>query len=255
MRVIAVVNQKGGVAKTTTTVNLGACLGNLNKKILIIDLDGQANASTYLGYKKEELNKMNSIYECLMEELPIAQAIVETKFENVHLVPANKKMTDIEQVIATVVGRETLLKESVDSSLSDLNYDFILLDFPPALGVVSLNGLVLAKEFLVPVDGAFALEGVNALFDTIKIVKKKFNPELKLLGALLTKYTATNLSQNTYMELSNCFGDKVFKNVIRNNVKIGESQTVGKPIIYFNAKCNSSEDYSSLAKEVLENGN
>ncbi|HEX9058889.1 MAG TPA: AAA family ATPase [Clostridia bacterium] len=255
MKIISIFNQKGGVAKTTTAVNLGAAFANMGKKTLIVDLDAQANASTYLGFKKDKLLESNSIYECLQEELPLSQAISETEYENLYIVPSNKKMASIEQILTTVPGRETLLKESIQSCENELDFDYILLDFPPALGIVSLNGLIASKYVIVPVEGVFALEGVNELLNTIRLVKRKFNPDLDLMGALLTKYTNTNLSNNVYAELAECFGDKVFKNVIRSNVKIGESQAVAKPILYFDSKSAGSEDYMALAKEVIEYGN
>lgn len=255
MEIISIFNQKGGVAKTTTAVNLGAAFAKMGKKTLIVDLDAQANASTYLGFKKDKLLELNSIYECLQEEMPLSQAIIETDFERLYIVPSNKKMASIEQILTAVPGRETLLKESIQSCIDDLDFDYILLDFPPALGIVSLNGLIASKYVIVPVEGAFALEGVNELLNTIRLVKRKFNPDLDIMGALLTKYTNTNLLNNVYAELSECFGDKVFKNVIRSNVKIGESQTVAKPIIHFDSKSAGSEDYMALAKEVIEYGN
>lgn len=254
MRKIAIFNQKGGVAKTTTTINLGAALARLDKKVLIIDLDAQANASTYLGFKKDELLKMTTIYECLVDELPLKEAITMSNYEYLDIVPSNKKMSNIEQILTPVPGRETLLKDSIDECISELDYDYILIDFPPALGIVSLNGLVIADDIIIPVEGAFALEGVNEIVKTIKIIKKKFNSNLEIMGALLTKYKNTNLASSVYEELNKYFGDKVFKNVIRDNIKIGESQAYGKPVIYYDKKCAGTDDYMSLAEEVLHYG-
>lgn len=136
MKIISIFNQKGGVSKTTTTVNLGASFASLGKKTLIIDLDAQANSSTYLGFKKQELIEMNSIYECLLEEIPIKDAIVNTKYENLYLVPSSKKMANIEQILTTVAGREMLLRDSIQSCVEELDFEYILLDFPPALGSI-----------------------------------------------------------------------------------------------------------------------
>jgi len=255
MKIISIFNQKGGPGKTTTAVNLSAAFAKLEKKTVIVDLDSQANSSTYLGFTKEKLLQMTSVYECLTEELPLCDAITETNYEHLYLVPSNKKMTGIEQILTTVAGRETLLKESIQNCLESLDYDYIILDCPPALGIVSLNALVASSEVIIPVEGAFALEGVNDLMNTIKLVKRKFNPDLEIMGALLTKYTQTNLFNGIYSELAEFFGDKVFKNVIRNNVKIGESQTVNKPILYYDSKSAGSEDYMALAKEVIGDGN
>lgn len=255
MKIVSIFNQKGGPGKTTTAVNLSAAFAKLEKRTVVVDLDSQANSSTYLGFKKEKLLQMPSIYECLTEELPLCDAIAETNYEHLYLVPSNKKMAGIEQILTTVAGRETLLKESIQSCKDSLDYDYIIFDCPPALGIVSLNALVASDEVIIPVEGAFALEGVNDFMNTIKLVRKKFNPGLEIMGALLTKYNKTNLSDGIYNELTEFFGDKVFKNVIRNNVKIGESQTVNKPILYYDSKSAGSEDYMALAKEVIENGN
>lgn len=255
MKIVSIFNQKGGPGKTTTAVNLSAAFAKLEKRTVVVDLDAQANASTYLGFKKDKLIQLPGIYECLVEEMPLSDAIVETNYEHLYLVPSSKKMAGIEQILTTVAGREMLLKESIESCMESLDYDYIIFDCPPALGIVSLNALVASNEVIVPVEGAFALEGVNDLMNTIKLVKKKFNPDLEIMGALLTKYTQTNLSNAVHTELTEFFGDKVFKNVIRNNVKIGESQTCNKPILYYDSKSAGSEDYMSLAKEVIGYGN
>lgn len=249
-------NQKGGVAKTTTTVNLGAALAKLGYKTCVIDLDPQGNTCTHLGFKKEDLQEIKSVYECLTEEMPLCNAIIKTKYENLDLVPVNRKMANVEHELTAFPGCETLLKESIEVCMDKLEYDFIIMDCPPSLGYVPLNALVASKEIIVPIEGAFALEGLNELMRTIRLVKKRLNPQLEILGALLTKYVSTtNLSNNLYTELESIFGDKLFKNVIRNNVTIGDSQTAGIPVIYYNPKCAGAEDYISLAKEIVGNGN
>lgn len=257
MRRIAIFNQKGGVAKTTTTINLGAALAVMDKKILIVDIDPQGNASTGLGFNKKDLLEMNTVYDCMLNELPITDAIVETQFENIYLVPSNKKINNVEHAFDEVIGREMLLRNSIDMCIDQLDFDFILIDFPPSLGIMSVNGLVAVNEIIVPVEceGVDSLEGINDLMNTIKLVKDKakLNPNLAISGALLTKYMQTNLAGEIYAELKNYFGDKVFENVIRKNVSIGNSKKAGKPVIYFDRKCTSSEDYLALAQEVIDN--
>lgn len=257
MRKIAIFNQKGGVAKTTTTINLAAALAVMEKKLLVIDIDSQSNASTGLGFKKQDLINMNTVYDCMLSELPLTDAIVETNFENIYLVPANKKISNVEQSLNDVIGREMLLKNSIDMCLDKLDYDFILIDFPPSLGLMTVNGLVAADEIIIPVEceGVDALDGINDLMNTVRLVrdKAKLNPNLTITGALLTKYLPTNLANEIYSELKNYFGDKVFENVIRKNVAVGNSKKVGKPVIYYDRKSTSSEDYLAFAKEVLNN--
>jgi chromosome partitioning protein len=254
MKVIAISNQKGGVAKTTATINIGAVMANLGYKVLIIDLDAQGNASHGLGFTKENLNTMTSIFDCIVRDtpLPIKDAIVETEYENLYLVPSNTKMKDAEPLLTTMMGRELLLKESFASCYDELDFDYVLLDFPPALGIVSLNGLIIADEVLIPVNGNYALEGINDLLETIKRVKRKFNPSLNICGAFFSMYTISNEIKAILEDLQNYFGDKMFKTYIRKSVKVEEAAGRGKPVVYYAPYCNPSLDYKALTKEVLE---
>ncbi len=255
MRIIAIFNQKGGVAKTTTTINLGAALAAKNKKVLIIDIDPQSNGSTGLGFSKSELLKMATAYDCMQNEIPIKDVIVSTKYNNIYLVPSNKKTANSEQTLTSVVGREKLLKYSIDMCKDELDFDYILIDFPPSLGIMTINGLVAANEIIIPVEceGPDALDGINDLLNTIHLVKVKaeLNPELEIKGALLTKYMPTNLAKEIYSELKNYFGDRVFENVIRKCVAVGNAKKEHVPVIYFDSKCTSSEDYLAFAEEVM----
>lgn len=253
MRIIDIANQKGGVGKTTTTLNLGASLAKQEYKTVIIDADAQCNLTKGIGFKGDD--SINTIYECLTAELPLSKAIYETNFENLYIVPSCAKMYEIEQILIDVIGRETLLKESIEMCINELDYDFILIDSPPSLGIVSINCMVAAKEVIIPVEGAFAYDGLEKLFNNIQKVKRRLNPDLEILGALLNRYSATNFSNDLYEQLEKYFGDRVFKNVIRNSVRINESQAKGKPVIYYDSKCTSSEDYLSLVKEVIAYGN
>lgn len=256
MRIINFTNQKGGTGKSTSTINIGAILGSEGYKVLIIDGDPQHNATFGLGFK-DSFEKKITIYECMTNEVPIIKAIMKTHFKNVDIVPSSIKHANAELEIATMmVGRESLLKDSLNMCISDLNYDFIIFDSPPTLGLLHLNGLVAATEVIIPVDvGPFALEGINQLEASINLVQRKLNPALIISGVILTKYDSrNNLSANTYKDVENKFGETTFQNVIRNTSKIGEAQAAGIPISYFDPKGIGAIDYTALTREVIERG-
>lgn len=250
MRTIVYSNQKGGVGKSTSCINFAAILGSEGYKVLVIDMDPQGNTTSGLGI--EEYKGMKTIYECLVDELPLNQAILQTPFKNVDLVPATITLANAEIEIAAVIGRESLLKESIHNH--KLDYDFILIDLPPNLGLLTINGLVAAKEIIIPIDvSIFAMSGVSQLLKVIKTVKKKLNPEIEILGALLTKVDGrTNLSKEIHADLQEYFGEKMFKSVIHQSVRIAEAQKDQKPITYFDPRCRGAEEYIQAVREVLK---
>nr|WP_048042497.1 AAA family ATPase [Methanosarcina mazei] len=249
MRIIALTNQKGGVAKSTSTINIGAILGQMGKKVLVVDLDPQGNSTTGLGVNAEELEY--TVYECLTDELPIEKAIHKTKFKNVDIIAAFITLANAELEIAAMMGREALLKESIENS--NLDYDFMILDLPPSLGLLTVNGLVAADEIIIPIDcGMFALAGIEQLISTIKLIKKKLNSKLEISGVLLTKVDdRTNIAKEMRNDLSKLFGDKFFNTVIHQNIKIAEAQKEQKPISYFDGSCRGSIEYVDVCKELL----
>jgi chromosome partitioning protein len=247
--ITAIVNQKGGVAKTTTTINLGSCLAELGKKVLLIDIDPQGNLTQGLGV--ENIDK--TIYECLTEELPLSEIIQHTNFNNLDIVPANIKLANAELELSSTLGRESLLKDALEHA--DLNYDYILIDCNPSLGILTVNALTATEDIIIPLEpGIFALEGIGQLVKVIQLIKKKLNPKLNIKGVLLTRVNSrTSLAKDFEVQLHEIFGDKVFNTVIHNNVKIAEAQTYKKPINVYDKNAKGSIEYMSLAKELISN--
>lgn len=250
MRIIAFSNQKGGVGKSTSCINIAAALGMVNKSSLVIDMDPQGNTTTGLGIN--ETDSIKTVYDCLTDELPLKEAIISTKFKGVDIVPADITLANAELEIASVMGRESLLKDSIALEIPD--YDYIFIDLPPNLGLLTINGLVAADEVIIPVDvSIFAISGVAQLIKVINMVRKKLNPRLCITGALLTKVDArTNLSREIHQTMQEYFGNRLFKNVIHQNIKIAEAQKEQMPVSYYDPKCKGAEEYSEVAKEVLE---
>ncbi len=255
-RTIAIINQKGGSGKTTTAVNLGACLSILGKTVLLVDLDPQANTTIHLGLRPHEIN--SSLYEVMMEEKALGDVIRPTEVNNLFIVPANINLSGAEIELAGIVGREMVLKGAVDrlkrGSGYTTQFDFIIVDCPPSLGLLTVNALTSVKEIIVPVQTEFfALEGMGKLFNTLDVVRKRLNHDLCIAGIVPTMFDSrTNLSREVLEKITGYFTDKVYKTYIRKNVKLGEATSHGRPVILYDPHSTGAEDYNALAKEVDE---
>ena len=254
MRSIALLNQKGGVGKTTTTANLGACLAMLREKVLVIDMDPQANLSVHLGVDIHKLKY--SIYNIITGDSKPDDVILNTKIQGLDIIPSNIDLSGAEIELVGVVGRETVLKEYLGDILG--RYDYVLIDCPPSLGLLTLNVLTLAHEIFIPLQTEFfALQGVSKLLDTHEVVRKRLNKNLEITGIIFCMYTSrTRLCKEVIEKVKEHFAkDQVFDTVIRKNVKLSESPSHGKPIISYAPGSHGSEDYMSLAKEVVQQEN
>ena len=250
-RIISVSNQKGGVAKTTTTINLAAFLADKGKKVLIIDIDPQGNAGYGIGINAEEMN--TTIYEVLIDEIPIEEAIFQSDIEGLSIIPANIHLSGAQVDLLDKEGKEFILKKKLAPIKK--YYDYIFIDCPPSLGVLTLNSLVAADSVLIPLQCEYyALEGINQLLKIIVMVQEQLNKSLKIEGLLLTMYdTRTNLAQQVVNDVKEYFKDKVFETIIPRNVKISEAPSFGKPIGYYDRTCPGSVTYEKLAEEVMKN--
>lgn len=250
-KIIAVANQKGGVGKTTTTVNLAACLAKNGKKVLLVDIDPQGNSTSGLGVDKRRCEK--TVYDCLVNEMPMREAAMETQYENLSLCPSNLDLSGAEIELISVMGRENKLKESLESVKDE--YDYILIDTPPSLGLITINTLTAANSIIIPIQCEFyALEGVSQLVETVKRIKKALNPTLYIEGIVMTMYDArTNLAVQVVDEVKRFFPGKVYKTIIPRNVRISEAPGFGRPVIYYDASSKGAESYMDLATELIEN--
>jgi chromosome partitioning protein len=248
-RVISIVNQKGGVGKTTTAINLSSCIAVAEKKVLLIDIDPQANASSGLGVRLEE--DEYSIYEVILSDADIRNTIVKTNVPHLDVLPSNIHLVGAEVELVDVAEREKKLKSAIQYVKDD--YDYIFIDCPPSLGLLTLNALSASDSVLIPIQCEYyALEGLSQLLNTIHLVQKGLNRDLKLEGVLLTMYdNRLNLCNQVVAEVREYFKDKVYKTVVNRNVRLGEAPSFGKPIIMYDAVCIGSQNYMNLAKEVI----
>jgi chromosome partitioning protein len=250
--VIAIANQKGGVGKTTTAINLGASLAASEKRTLLIDCDSQANSTGGLGFAKDPARR--SLYQALILNEPLSRIIQKTDVEGLELLPSDKNLVGAAVELVNADRREYRLKELVEGQRE--SYAFILLDCPPALDLLTLNALCAADSVLVPIQCEYlALEGVSELLDTLMRIRRTLNPNLSIEGILLTMYDdRTNLSKQVAADLHSFFGSQVFKTVVPRNVRLAEAPSHGKPILFYDIHSKGAEAYMQLAKEVIVNG-
>jgi chromosome partitioning protein len=249
-KVIAVANQKGGVGKTTTAVNLSSCLAYKGKKVLLLDIDPQGNTTSGLGIDKKKISK--STYDILINDVDIKDIIIGTPVENLEICPSNIELAGAEVELVSSISRETRLKNSI-SEVRD-RYDYIIIDCPPSLGLLTLNSLTAADKILVPIQCEYyALEGLSQLMETVKLVQKHLNKELDVEGVVLTMFDArTNLSIQVVDEVKKYFRNKVYRTIIPRNVRLSEAPSFGLPIILYDPKSKGAECYLELAEEVIQ---
>lgn len=251
-RVIATINQKGGVGKSTTVINLAACLGEANKKVLIVDFDPQGNASSGFGIEKDELE--NDIYDVILNNVPISDVIQVTCEPKVFVAPATIQLAGAEIELVNTMARESVLKEALETVKDE--FDFIIIDCPPSLGLLTINALIAADSLIIPIQCEYyALEGVTKLLESMNMVKKRMNPDLEIFGVVMTMFDSrTTLSKQVVDEVQAFFGKKMFKTIIPRNVKIAEAPSHGMPVSMYARISKGASAYAKLAKEVINRG-
>lgn len=250
-KIISIANQKGGVGKTTTSINLSTILAKKGKKVLMIDADPQGNASSGVGIDRDEIEL--SVYDILIDDTKTSEVVKKTNIKNLDLCPSNINLAGAEVELVSMMSREHRLKEKLESIKEE--YDFIIIDCPPSLGLVTLNAFTASNSVLIPVQCEYyALEGLGQLLNTISLVKKHLNKEIEIEGALLTMYDArTNLSNQVVKEVKKYFDEKVYKNVIPRNVKLSEAPSYGMPISIYDPRSKGAKSYEKFVREFLKN--
>ena len=249
-KVIAVFNQKGGVGKTTTNVNLSASMGKMGKKILVLDLDPQGNTTSGYGVDKNSVE--STIYEVMLDSLDMREAIISTEFDNIDIVAAATELSGAEIELTTMKDREFILKNALEPIREE--YDYIFIDCPPSLGMLTINSLTAVDSVLIPIQCEYyALEGVSQLMETIKLVKSRLNPNLDIQGVVLSMFDGrANLSIQVVEEVKRYFKGSVYTTLIPRNVRLAEAPSHGKPVIYYDSKCRGTEAYLELAEEFID---
>jgi chromosome partitioning protein len=249
-KIIAIVNQKGGVGKTTTATNLATALAAIYKKTLIIDFDPQGNASTGFGIKPEQ--RIETIYDILVNDVDINDCIIATNIPNLHLISSTVDLSAAEIELVSFKDREFILKRKFDQI--DWEYDYIIIDCPPSLGILTVNALVAAESIIIPLQCEFfALEGLSHLLKTVQLIKNNLNPDLDIQGIVLTMHDKRNrLTEQVEADVRSCLGELVYETVIPRNVRISEAPSHGKPALIYDLKCSGSIAYVLLAKEILK---
>lgn len=248
-KIISIVNQKGGVGKTTTAVNLSAAVGALGKRVLLVDVDPQGNSTSGYGISKRSIRLTS--YDMLINSAPADDVVIKTDFLNVDIIPSNINLAGAELEMADMERRESLLKNAI-AEISE-NYDYVFFDCPPSLGLITLNALTASGSFIVPIQCEFyALEGLSQLMAAVRKIKRLFNPLIELEGVLLTMYDGRlNLTQQVVSEVKNFFPGKVYSVVIPRNVRLSEAPSFGQPVIYYDKSSRGAEAYMDFAREVI----
>lgn len=248
-RIIAIANQKGGVGKTTTAINLSACLAEAGQRVLVIDIDPQGNTTSGLGVMKDEIE--NTVYEVMLQEIEMEDAIIKGVFDNLDIVPSNVNLAGAEIDLIDAEDREYILKNEIGKIKSE--YDYIILDCPPSLSMLTVNAMTAANTVLVPIQCEYyALEGLTQLIHTINLVKKKLNPELELEGVVFTMYDSrTNLSLQVVENVKDNLNQTIYKTIIPRNIRLAEAPSHGLPINIYDSKSAGAESYRMLAQEVM----
>ena len=251
-RIIAVANQKGGVGKSTTAINLSSCLGEMGQKVLTIDMDPQGNTTSGMGVDKDE--QENTVYELLLGETNIEDCILKLDFDGLSLIPSNVNLAGAEIELIGIEEKEYILKNQVEKVKND--YDYIIVDCPPSLNMLTINAMTTANTVLVPIQCEYyALEGLSQLMHTIELVQERLNPELEMEGVVFTMYDArTNLSLQVVENVKNNLNQTIYKTIIPRNVRLAEAPSHGLPINYYDSKSSGAESYKLLAEEVIHRG-